>query len=116
MVSIGIMLSKHRITKDFKELSMIRKKNNGEYEQLYEAILALKTMDECKAFLEDICTINEMDSLAQRLEVAKMLRESKTYLDIAAETGASTATISRVNRALNYGSDGYDVVLKRINI
>ncbi|MBS4899363.1 MAG: TrpR YerC/YecD [Clostridiales bacterium] len=94
---------------------MIRKKNNGEYQQLYEAILSLETMDECRAFLEDICTINEVDSLAQRLEVAKMLRASKTYLDIASETGASTATISRVNRALNYGSDGYDVVLKRIN-
>lgn len=59
---------------------------------------------------EDVCTVNELFSLSQRFEVAKMLREQKTYLDIAEKTGASTATISRVNRSLNYGNDGYDMV------
>lgn len=66
-------------------------------------------------FFEDICTINELLSLSQRFEVAKMLREHKTYLEIADKTGASTATISRVNRSLNYGNDGYDMVFERIN-
>jgi len=66
-------------------------------------------------FFEDICTINELLSLSQRFEVAKMLREQKTYLEIAEKTGASTATISRVNRSLNYGNDGYDMVFARIN-
>ncbi|SFR94180.1 YerC/YecD family TrpR-related protein [Anaeromicropila populeti] len=81
---------------------------------LFEAILSLKTPEECYIFFEDICTINELLSLSQRFEVAKMLREHKTYLEIAEKTGASTATISRVNRSLNYGNDGYDMVFKRI--
>ena len=61
-----------------------------------------------------MCTVNELLSLSQRYEVAKMLREKKTYLDIAERTGASTATISRVNRSLNYGNDGYDLVFTRL--
>ena len=65
-------------------------------------------------FLEDICTISEYQSLAQRFEVAKMLMDKRTYLDISEKTGASTATISRVNRSLNYGNDGYDMVFKRM--
>lgn len=81
---------------------------------LFDAILSLKDRDECYTFFEDVCTINELLSLSQRLEVAKMLREHKTYLDIAEKTGASTATISRVNRSLNYGNDGYDLVFDRI--
>lgn len=81
---------------------------------LFDAILQLKDKDECYKFFEDICTINELLSLSQRFEVASMLREKKTYLDIAQHTGASTATISRVNRSLNYGNDGYDLVLNRI--
>ncbi|MBQ4282574.1 MAG: TrpR YerC/YecD [Lachnospira sp.] len=85
-------------------------------EQLFEAVLCLKNMDECFGFFEDICTINELLSLSQRFEVAKMLREKKTYLDIAEKTGASTATISRVNRSLNYGNDGYDMVFERMGI
>ena len=84
-------------------------------EKLFEGILSLKNMDECFDFFEDICTINELLSLSQRFEVAKMLREQKTYLEIADKTGASTATISRVNRSLNYGNDGYDMVFERIN-
>ena len=80
-----------------------------------EAVLSLKNKEECYIFFEDICTINELLSLSQRFEVAKMLREQKTYLEIAEKTGASTATISRVNRSLNYGNDGYDMVFERIN-
>lgn len=85
-------------------------------ERLFEAVLCLEDKEECFAFFEDICTINELLSLSQRLEVAKMLREGTTYLDIAEKTGASTATISRVNRSLNYGNDGYDAVFKKTNI
>ena len=79
-------------------------------------LFSLENKDECFDFFEDVCTINELLSLAQRFEVAKMLREHKTYLDIAEKTGASTATISRVNRSLNYGNDGYDRVFKRLNM
>lgn len=82
---------------------------------LFDAILELNDKDECYKFFEDICTINELLSLSQRFEVASMLREGRTYLEIAEKTGASTATISRVNRSLNYGNDGYDLVFDRIN-
>ena len=82
---------------------------------LFEAILCLKDKEECYTFFEDICTVNELLSITQRFEVAKMLREQKTYLEIAEKTGASTATISRVNRSLNYGNDGYDMVFERMN-
>ncbi|AEB76854.1 TrpR like protein, YerC/YecD [Clostridium botulinum BKT015925] len=81
---------------------------------LCKAILSLKDQEECYRFFEDIFTINELKSIEQRLQVAKMLKQKKTYTEIAKETGASTATISRVNRCLNYGSDGYNVVLERI--
>lgn len=83
-------------------------------DHLLEAILKLENKDECYRFFEDICTINELLSLSQRFEVARMLRDKKTYLDIAEHTGASTATISRVNRSLNYGNDGYEMVLSRM--
>ena len=82
---------------------------------LFDAILCLKDKEECYTFFEDICTVNELLSITQRFEVAKMLREQKTYLEIAEKTGASTATISRVNRSLNYGNDGYDMVFERMN-
>ena len=82
-------------------------------DHLFDAILSLKDREECYTFFEDVCTINELFSIAQRFEVAYMLREQKTYLDIAEKTGASTATISRVNRSLNYGNDGYDMVFVR---
>ena len=81
---------------------------------LFDAILSLNSPEECYTFFEDICTINELLSLSQRFEVAKMLREHKTYLEIAEKTGASTATISRVNRSLNYGNDGYEMVFSRL--
>lgn len=82
---------------------------------LFEAILSLDNQEECYTFFEDICTVNELLSLSQRFEVARMLRDHKTYLEIAEKTGASTATISRVNRSLNYGKDGYDMVFSRIS-
>ena len=81
---------------------------------LFDAILSLKDKEECYTFFEDICTVNELLSLSQRFEVAAMLRDGNTYLEIAEKTGASTATISRVNRSLNYGNDGYDMVFERI--
>ena len=93
---------------------MNKKIKTPEVEQLFKAMLCLKSVDECYEFFEDICTINELLSLSQRFEVARMLREKKTYLEIAEKTGASTATISRVNRSLNYGNDGYDMVMKRL--
>ncbi|SNX53013.1 YerC/YecD family TrpR-related protein [Thermoanaerobacterium sp. RBIITD] len=83
-------------------------------DKLFEAILMLKDIEECYRFFEDIATINEVKSLAQRLQVAKMLRDKKTYIEIAEVTGASTATISRVNRALNYGANGYNLILDRL--
>ena len=76
-----------------------------EVDHLFDAILCLKDKEECYAFFEDVCTVNELLSISQRYEVAKMLRENSTYRDIADKTGASTATISRVNRSLNYGCD-----------
>ena len=84
-------------------------------DHLFDAILCLESKEECYTFFEDICTVNELLALSQRFEVAHMLREQKTYLDIAEKTGASTATISRVNRSLNYGNDGYDMVFSRIH-
>ena len=85
-----------------------------EVDHLFDAILTLKDREECYTFFEDVCTINELLSLSQRYEVAYMLRQHRTYMDIAEKTGASTATISRVNRALNYGKDGYELVFSRI--
>lgn len=81
---------------------------------LFDAILKLQTREECYGFFEDLCTVNELLSLSQRFEVAAMLRDRKTYLEIAEKTGASTATISRVNRSLNYGNDGYELVFERM--
>ncbi len=83
-------------------------------DHLFDAILSLKDRDECYKFFEDVCTVNELLSLSQRFEVARMLTEHKTYLEIADKTGASTATISRVNRSLTYGNDGYSIVFDRI--
>lgn len=84
-------------------------------DQLFESVLSLKDMEECYRFFDDLCTMNEIQSLAQRLEVARMLREGKTYHKIESETGASTATISRVKRCLNFGNDTYAMVLDRVH-
>lgn len=83
-------------------------------EYLFDAILCLKTKDECYAFFDDLCTMPELKALSQRINVAKMLDSHRVYSDIVAETGASTATISRVNRSLSYGSDGYRIVFDRL--
>ncbi|MDQ0215570.1 TrpR-related protein YerC/YecD [Oikeobacillus pervagus] len=83
-------------------------------DQLFEAVLSLRDLEECYRFFDDLCTVNEIQSLAQRLEVARMLHEGKTYHKIEMETGASTATISRVKRCLNFGNDAYLLVLDRI--
>ncbi len=93
---------------------MNKKIRTDAVDYLFEAILSLKDKEECYTFFEDICTVNELLSLSQRFEVASMLRNHKTYLDIADKTGASTATISRVNRSLNYGNDGYEMVFTRM--
>ena len=81
---------------------------------LFDGVLCLENKEECYQFFEDICTVKELTAIAQRFEVAKMLREEKTYIDIAKNTGASTATISRVNRSLNYGNESYDMLFERI--
>ncbi len=94
--------------------TMNKKIKTEAVDHLFQAILTLKDVEECYKFFEDVCTVNELLSLSQRYEVAKMLREEKTYLEIASRTGASTATISRVNRSLNYGNDGYDMVFARV--
>lgn len=87
---------------------------NNETQQLFSAFLQVKTVDECANLFDDLCTANEIRSLAQRLAVAKLLRKGLAYVDIVKLTGASTATISRVNRCLQYGSDGYNTVLDRM--
>lgn len=81
-------------------------------DELFESILKLKDVDECYAFFIDLCTVAELQSLSQRLSVAKLLKEKVTYNDIVGKTGASTATISRVKKCLDYGTGGYDIVLE----
>ena len=85
-----------------------------EIKRLLEGIMCLESVEECYAFFEDLCTVNELVALGQRFEVANMLKEHRTYNEVAEATGASTATISRVNRCLNYGTDGYDLVIDRL--
>lgn len=93
---------------------MNKKIKNESVDALFDAILTLENKEECYSFFDDLCTVNELLSLSQRFEVARMLQDRRTYLEIAEKTGASTATISRVNRSLNYGSDGYELVFSRI--
>ena len=83
-------------------------------DMLYRAVLALQDLDECRRFFTDLCTVAELRAMAQRLEVAQLLSEGRIYNDILERTGASSATISRVNRALQYGADGYKTVLPRL--
>lgn len=87
--------------------------NNENRQFLYEAILKLENLEECEAFFEDLCTVQELESISQRLVVAKLLTEDKVYTDIVERTGASTATISRVNRTLQSGRDGYSIIFDR---
>ncbi|MCM1143401.1 MAG: YerC/YecD family TrpR-related protein [Blautia sp.] len=93
---------------------MNKKLRSDAVDHLFEAILCLESKEECYNFFEDLCTVNELLSITQRFEVASMLKNHKTYLEIAEKTGASTATISRVNRSLNYGNDGYQMVFDRL--
>ena len=93
---------------------MVKQLKSEPVDHLFEAILTLKSKEECYSFFEDLCTVNELLSLSQRFEVAAMLKEHKTYLEIAEKAGASTATISRVNRSLTYGNDGYEMVFSRM--
>lgn len=95
---------------------MNKKIKNNSVDFLFDAILCLKNREECYNFFDDLCTVNELLSISQRFEVASMLKNHCTYLEIAEKTGASTATISRVNRSLNYGNDGYDVVFQRMKL
>ena len=90
------------------------KSNNPQSDMLYDAILALRTVDECKAFFQDLCTVAELRAMEQRLEVAMLLDDGLIYNDSRERTGATSATISRVNRALQYGADGYKTVLPRV--
>ena len=90
------------------------KREDKNLEFLFKAILQLEDIDECYDFFEDLCTVQELRSLSQRIVVAKMLSEKSVYTDIVNETGASTATISRVNRSLQYGCDGYDKIFERL--
>ena len=87
----------------------------NDLDMLFKAILELQNIEECYKFFEDIATITELKAISQRIQVAKMLKEKKVYTEIAEVTGASTATISRVNKCLNYGQGGYNIVLDRIN-
>ncbi len=85
----------------------------SDFKKLYDAVLSLKTEENCRMFFEDICTIKELETMSQRLEVARMLMGGSTFNEIVAATGASTTTISRVNRCLNYGDGGYRLVIKK---
>ena len=94
---------------------MEKKLKDKNTDMFFDAILHLKTIDECYDFFEDLCTVNELKSISQRIVVAKMLRDKRVYSDIVEETGASTATVSRVNRSLQYGCGGYDMIFERMN-
>ena len=85
---------------------------NSEFKELYKAVLSLKNEEQCEKFFEDLCTIKELETMSQRLEVARMLVGGSTFNEIVQATGASTTTISRVNRCLNYGDGGYKLVIK----
>ena len=94
---------------------MNSKLKNEDVDFLFQAVLSLNSMEECYNFFEDLCTAQELKAMSQRIIIEKMLSEHKVYNDIVAKTGASTATISRVNRSLMYGNDGYSVVFDRLD-
>ena len=89
--------------------------NREDIDEFFKAVLLLENEEECYRFFEDICTINEIHAIAQRLQVAKLLSEDKTYSEIESITKASTATISRINKCLVYGSEGYRLILDKLN-
>ncbi len=90
------------------------KMRSEEADRLFEAILSLRDTEECYRFFDDLCTFSEIRAMAQRLQVAQMLREGKTFVQIAEQTGVSSATITRVNKCISYGADGYELVLERL--
>ena len=92
----------------------MQKINKSGADKLFEAILSLETKEECAAFFDDICTIQELEALSQRLEVACLLNKGNSYIDINKATGASTATICRVSKCLNYGEGGYKTAIERL--
>ncbi len=94
---------------------MAKKKMDSRMEYLFKGILSLQSVGECSDFFEDICTVNEVIEMSNRLAAAKMLSDNRTYTEIIEKTGLSAATISRVNRCLKYGSDGYTAVLERLD-
>ncbi len=89
-------------------------KKKTDFKDFYKAVITLKEESECQRFFDDVCTIQELEALAQRFEVARLLLEGKSYIDINKETGASTATICRVSKCLNYGDGGYKTVIDRL--
>ena len=93
---------------------MNKKIQTASVDHLFEAILCLKTKEECYDFFEDLCTVTELKAISQRIVVAKMLSDDRVYSDIVKETGASTATISRVNRSLQFGCNGYEKIFERV--
>lgn len=92
----------------------MEKKYTAFTDTLFKAVLTLKSVEECYDFFEDICTVKEIQTLSQRLEVAKLLQQNKSYTEISKETGASTATVSRVKQCFTYGTGGYKAVLRRL--
>lgn len=92
----------------------MKKQDKSEFKVFYNAVLSMKTEEECEAFFTDICTIQELEALAQRMQVAIRLKKGESYIDINKNTGASTATISRVSKYLNYGEGGYDIAIERM--
>ena len=94
----------------------IEKLRGQALDELFDAILTLENREECYQFFDDLCTVNELQSLSQRLQVAKMIKQGYTYATIEKESGASTATISRVKRSLQWGNDAYTMILERLNI
>lgn len=103
------------ILTEVDELMYIQKLPENNVKQLFHAILSLKEKEECYAFFDDLCTMSEIKAFVQRLEVARMLKEGATHIEIQIETGASSATITRVKRLLEYGNNGYKMVLDRID-
>ena len=93
----------------------MKKSPQDDHDLLYESFLRLKTTEECRQFLQDLCTVSELRAMEQRIEVAMHLRDGRIYQDILKETGASSATISRVNRCLQYGAGGYETILPRLD-
>ena len=107
--------SPERLEKREKETKSMYKRNKEKRcEELYEALLQVETVEECKKFLEDLCTVNELRAMEQRYQVATYLHSDMIYSDILERTGASSATISRVNRSLQSGAGGYEVVFRRL--